>query len=629
VDIQYRPTTASSANAQFTLPFSETTSATNPPTVSQNQITLNLQGAAPSFMLSYVLQSDLNVVPLQPGGTIPFPDTLINSTSQANLNITNVGSGAGQVTGVTKTGSPAFTLVGLPLFPINLAANQQLPVLIRYQPTAVASDSAQIQISYGSGAPMTINLQGNGVSPMFSYDLIQGDQITSVTAPGPVPLPDTNVGDKSNIVIRVRNSGNTTGTISSPPTVAGAAFQLSNLPVFPQVLKPNDSFTFTLTFMPTQPGDQTGQLLIGSDLLTVSGRGLGPKLVYSYASGGTTTTLGANDSVVFSPIPVGQTSQLAFIISNTGTTTAKVSNIGIGEPKSPFSLAGLPNLPASLDPGAAAQFIINFTPTTTGFSNGTLRIDTTTIPLIGSGTPPPTLPTYTIQGPSGNVNAQSQPVIRLKLASPYPLALTGVLTLSTSSDLVNDPAVQFATGGRTVVFVIPANSTDANFANQGPQLPMQTGTVASTITLTPSFATQAGGVDVTPGSPTTLQFTVAAAPPVLIAVQPVNETASSFSLNVTGYSTTRTLTSVTLQFTAAASLTLGTSQVTIDIQQAATVWFQSTASQAFGGQFTVTLPFTLQGTPPTGQTLLQTIASISTTVSNERGASNSLPAKLP
>jgi hypothetical protein len=209
------------------------------------------------------------------------------------------------------------------------------------------------------------------------------------------------------------------------------------------------------------------------------------------------------------------------------------------------------------------------------------------------------------------------------------LALTGVLTLSTSSDLVNDPAVQFATGGRTVVFVIPANSTDANFANQGPQLPMQTGTVASTITLTPSFATQAGGVDVTPGSPTTLQFTVAAAPPVLIAVQPVNETASSFSLNVTGYSTTRTLTSVTLQFTAAASLTLGTSQVTIDIQQAATVWFQSTASQAFGGQFTVTLPFTLQGTPPTGQMLLQTIASISTTVSNERGASNSLPAKLP
>jgi hypothetical protein len=109
----------------------------------------------------------------------------------------------------------------------------------------------------------------------------------------------------------------------------------------------------------------------------------------------------------------------------------------------------------------------------------------------------------------------------------------------------------------------------------------------------------------------------------------VNETANSFALNVTGYSTTRTLTSVTLQFTAAASMTLGTSQVTIDVRQAATLWFQSAGSQSFGGQFTVTLPFTLQGTPPTGKTLLQTIASISATVSNERGASNSLVATLP
>ena len=110
---------------------------------------------------------------------------------------------------------------------------------------------------------------------------------------------------------------------------------------------------------------------------------------------------------------------------------------------------------------------------------------------------------------------------------------------------------------------------------------------------------------------------------------PVNETASSFALNVTGYSTTRTLTSVTLQFTAAAAMTLGTSQVTIDIRQVATAWFQSTASQSFGGQFTVTLPFTLQGTPPTGKTLLQTIASIAATISNESGASNSLVATLP
>jgi hypothetical protein len=613
----------------MSLPFTENITTTSPPTISQGQISLNLQGTAPSFVLSYVLQSDLNTVLLQPGGTIPFPDTLINTTSQANLNVTNTGSGPGQITSVALTGSPAFKLVGLPLFPVAVPASQQLQLLIRYQPTVVATDSGQIQINFDSGTPVTVNLQGNGVSPMFTYNLLQGDQVTPVTPPGPIPLPDTNVGDKSSVVIQVKNSGNTTGTISNPPSLAGTAYQISGLPLFPQVLKPNESFTFTLTFTPAQPGDLPGQLLVGSDLLTISGRGLGPKLVFSYVSGGTSTTLGPTDAVIFSPIAVGQTSQLDFTITNMGTTTAKVSNIVIGEAKSPFSLVVLPNLPASLDPGQTLQFSIAFAPIATGPANGTLHIDTTLIQMIGSGTPPPPLPTYTIQGPSGNVDAQSQPAIRLTLATPYSLALTGVLTLNTSSDLVNDPAVQFSTGGRTVPFVIPANSTAANFAGQGPQLRLQTGTVASSITLTPTFATQSGGIDVTPASPTTLQFAVAAAQPVLVSIQAANETASSFTLTVTGYSTTRTLTGLTLQFTPAAGISIGTSQITSDLKQTASSWFQSTASQAFGGQFSVTVPFTLQGTPPTGKTLLQTIAAISATVSSERGTSNSLQVTLP
>jgi hypothetical protein len=63
------------------------------------------------------------------------------------------------------------------------------------------------------------------------------------------------------------------------------------------------------------------------------------------------------------------------------------------------------------------------------------------------------------------------------------------------------------------------------------------------------------------------------------------------------------LTSLTLQFTPAAGISTGTSQITTDLKQSATV-FQST-------------------------TLIQTIAAISMTVSNERGTSNSLQVTLP
>ena len=69
-------------------------------------------------------------------------------------------------------------------------------------------------------------------------------------------------------------------------------------------------------------------------------------------------------------------------------------------------------------------------------------------------------------------------------------------------------------------------------------------------------------------------------------------------------------------------------QFTIDLSQISTAWFQSSASQAFGGQFMVTMPFTLTGTVKTGQTLLQSIASVTATVSNAVGSSNSLQANV-
>lgn len=628
-DIVFRPVNATQANAQVSLPFAETLpgTGTGQPTTVSNTINLALQGGAPSFILSYVLQTDQNVIPLQPGGTIVFAATPINTTAQATLNITNSGSASGRIQSVSITGA-AFKLVGLPLFPVSLAAGQTLQLLVRYQPTVVGSDTGQIQVTYEGGVQTTINLQGTGSSAMLVYELLQGDTPTEVSPGGQVPLPDTNLGDTSSVTVRVRNAGNGTGAVSSINLV-GAGFTISNPPLLPQTLAPAASFTFTISFTPTQPGDFHGRLFVGSDSFDVVGRGLGPKLVFSYNSGGTAITLPAGGSVVFSPVMISQTAQTDFVIKNEGTLPATVSNIGIGEQRSPFAISGLPTLPLSLDPGAQVDFPITFTPVTTGFSNGTLRIDTTSVGLTGSGTAPPPLPSYTLQGPAGTVDPMSQPAVGLKLASAYPVALAGTLTLTMSGDLPSDASVQFATGGRTVAFTIPANGTDAVFGSQGPQIRLQTGTVAGSITLTPSFSTQAGGVDVTPGSPASLQLSVAPAPPVLIASQVASTNATGFVLAISGYTTTRSLSALNVQFTAAQGFNVPTTQVAVDLKQASTVWFQSTGSQAFGGQFTISVPFTFQGTPPTGHTLIESITSVSVSASNDRGTSNSLQTKIP
>ena len=583
---------------------------------------------AQQFVFSYILPTDLNAVPLKDGGTITFPPTLASGVIQAALDITNNGNLAAQIAGVSLSGGSAFGLSGLPLFPATVSAGQTLQVLIRYQPSGAATDSGSVSVAFSGGGGASFNLSGTLSAARFIYSAVQGSQTTVITPGAVIPLPDTSIGDTSSVVIQVKNGGNLNGTVNAI-IINGADFSISSVPVLPAIIQPNSNLSFTLTFTPTQAVQRQASLSIGTDTFSVTGKGLGAKLVFSYAAGGATVKLGPTDSVVFSPIIISQTGQVSFTVQNTGTVTATIFNIGIVEANSPFSVTGLPPLPLSLASGAQASFNITFAPVSTGFSSGTLRLDSTTVPLIGSGTPPPALPAYSIQGPSGDVGAATQPTISLKLSKSYPIAIAGTLTLSAFGSLPVDPAVQFSTGGRSVAFSIPANGTQAVFAGQGQQIQLQTGTVATTITLTPSFATQAGGVNLTPSQPTTLSFTVAAAAPTLIASQVASSTSNSIVLTLTGFSTTRSLSGLTAQFTAAPGFSVPTAPIDVDLTQASPLWFNSTASVTFGGQFTVTIPFTLQGKVSTTQTLVQSVSSVSVTVANGTGTSNTLETALP
>jgi hypothetical protein len=621
--VQFLPTSAAQTSAQVNLLFTETVAGTS----STGSIIVGLLGSAPSFALSYVLQATANVTPLQPGGTLTFPPTQVNTIAQAALNVTNTGSGTGVVTGISITGS-AFTLSGRPLFPANIASGQTLQVLILYQPSGSTTDTGQVQVTFAVGSPVTINLQGSGNTASFVYQVLQTNPPTTVPAGGTLTLPGTNVGQTSSVVIRVLNMGNASGSVTTL-AIAGAGFQLSNQPPLPQTLAPNASLTFTVVFAPTQPGTLTGTLLINADTITLSGVGLGSQLVFSYVAGGSTIVIStATPSVVFSPVMISQSAQLSFDIKNAGTLPATISNIGIGQSPSPYTITGAPPLPVTVAPNGDFHITIVFTPTLIGFSNGTLQLDATTVPLVGSGTQPPPLPAYTISG-GGTAAPFSQPGVSLTLSAPYPVAIAGTLTLTIATTLVPDPAVQFSSGGLSVSFTIPANSTSAVFSNQSTQIQLQTGTVASTLNLAPSFATQAGGVDLTPVNPTTLQLTVAAAAPTLLTGQIGSVTTNGFVLTLTGFSTTRSLSTCTVQFTAATGFNFPATQFSIDLTQISTLWFENTASKASGGQFSLTIPFVLQGTPPAGQTLVSSISSVSATISNGTGASNTLQANVP
>lgn len=637
--VTYSAENASQVSAQVTIPYTEPSAAG---TIS-DAIALLFQGLAPSFTLSYFIDpangSTPNVIPIASGGTITFPATQLNTTAAGGIQIYDIGSGPGAITAISLvSGAPFFQLAGLPLIstavPYTITpgtSTDPLTIGILYTPTKVETDTGQIAITFADGTTDTVNLSGSGATSSYSYSYLSGKTSTAVQPGGTIVLPSVPVTTNgttpatSSVILTATNKGNANGTINSI-NVTGP-FVLTGLLATPPTLKPGDTESFTITYIPTAVGTQTGELVVGSDTFTLSATGIGPQLTFSYVAGGMTVPVGSGGAVSFTPIAISESEKVLFTITNSGTSTAIISLISAS---APFSLTP-PALPLTLAAGQSTSFGITFTPIATGTATGTLLINNTAIPLNGAGNAPPALPSYTLTGPSGNVSPATQANVSLTLAKSYPVDLNGVLTLTTAGNFGTDPAVQFSTGSaagnRTVDFIIPANSTSADFVGQGSQILLQTGTVAETVTLTPSFQTPAG-VDVTPASPATLQFTIASSAPVLESIQITNAAASSFTLLIVGYSTSRSLGSLNVTFNPASGFNLATTTFPYDLSQVGALWFQSATAQSFGGQFEVTIPFNLSGSVASGETLLQAIASVSATISNSVGTSNSLQATV-
>ena len=572
---------------------------------------------APNFVVSYTLPTNLNTTVVPSGGTFQFPPTIIHTSIIATVVISNTGNAAGSVGSiVVPTGTP-FDVVSRPLLPQTLQPNTSIAFGVRYAPSVVATDTSSLTMALGS-TTFTATLSGSALLSSFAYAVVATAGDVPFVPNGTVSFPDTNIGAQSNLLIKVTNVSGATATISS--ITASGLFAVTNGPATPATLNANDLLTFTVTFSPTQPGSTTGKLRVGNDLFDLVGSGLGSKYTFAYGTG-TQTTVQPGGTVIFSPTQVGQTTRVPFTLTNAGTQAGTIASIAVADTKGVYALLNPPQLPLTLNPGDVVTFTMAFVPSTTGFLTTTLQIDTNLFTLSGSGTPPPALPTYQFTGASGTVNPLQQPGIGLTLDAPYSLPLIGTLTLTiNSAAFAADPSVQFATGGRTVAFSIPANTTQVVFANNSPLISLQSGTTAGTITLAATFTTQSG-LELTVPSAPTLVLTVPAAAPQLLRLQVTNVTQVGFSVGVTGLSTTHSLSSLTFQFTPKGGGK--TAQYVIDVSSAATLWYSGSASQPFGGQFAVTVPFTVPN-PSTTTLATASIQSVSATITNAQGTSNSL-----
>ena len=596
--------------------------------LSDRSISGTLAGSTPPpvFGVGYIDPATNNAFALPNNSTLQFPNTPTGNTSVVTVVASNTGAGTGSINSIALASGAPFQLVSLPPLPFSVGPSKQTTFGIRFSPQQPLTSTNTLRIDFG-GQTITINLQAQGTQPQYTYSWASGTASGSFSSGGTLAASDTAVGQTSSLVLTVANAGTGDGQISNL-SVAAQGFSVSDLPTLPFILHPGGSEHFTVNFAPAQPGPSNGRLTIGSDSFTITGTGIGPQMIFTYTSGSSAVPVANSGVVIFPPLAVGSIENLSFSIQNKGTSTATISTIGLTAPGTPFTVSKLPDLPMNVDPGATAAFTISFVPNNTGSLTATLLVNTNTFTLSGSGTQPAALPDYHFQGPSGNQQPAQQPTVGLTLASPYPLALQGTLKLTfTPAVFTDDPSIQFATGSRTVNFTIPANTTQALFNGSSTTVPLQTGTTAGNIVITPSFAMQ-GGFDLTPSSPDVLALTIPGAAPQLLNATVSAMTTSSFAVAINGYSTTRVIRQLDIQITPRQGQNLSTAHVTIDANPASTAWFQSTASQGFGGTFLVTIPFVLSN-GSTATDLVHLLQSLSITATNDVGASSALSVVIP
>ena len=222
------------------------------------------------------------------------------------------------------------------------------------------------------------------------------------------------------------------------------------------------------------------------------------------------------------------------------------------------------------------------------------------------------IPQVTITGLPATINPAQQLTVGLSLAAAYPLDTQGQLTLTVTPDpsvAIVDPAVQFASGGATVSFRVPANSTQATFT-QTPAF--QTGTLAGAIQL--SVTLQSGGIAVSPPAPATVSGQIPNLAPVIVGTPVVTRISGGIQVVLTGFATNRLVTSAVFHFSGSPGSNLQGTDITVPLQDILSTWYASPQSAAYGSLFSLTQTFTVQG--DTSQ-----VTGVSVTLTNKVGNS--------
>ena len=308
-------------------------------------------------------------------------------------------------------------------------------------------------------------------------------------------------GTSKTLTVTASNTGTASVTVSTA-SISSQYFSLS-APTLPIAILAGQSVPITLVFRPNAAGSFSAAVSVTSNAsnspatFTLAGTGV--------AATGQLSLSSASEN--FGSVIVGSNQSLSETITNTGSSSVQISQVGISG--TGFALSGIA-APMTLTAGQSTSFSVTFAPSSAASDSGNLTISsnattpTLTVPLSGSGVTPGALASSLTSLSFGSV------IVGGKQSLSETVTNTGGSSVTISQ--IATSGTGFSLSGITAPVTLAAGQS-ATFS--ATFTPVSAGSASGTITITsnaanPTMTIPLAGAGVAPGalgsSPSSLSF---------------------------------------------------------------------------------------------------------------------------
>lgn len=395
------------------------------------------------------------------------------------------------------------------------------------------------------------------------------------------------VGDRTDVVFRIRNTAQTTLSIRSL-TLAGAGFSMFGQPTLPFNIAPGLNMDFTVRFAPADFGSYSANLTAnGVSLMLIGASTAAPTLS---AEG---VALQSGSAVDLGLVERGVVATKRFRLENTTSERVQVKSLAVSGRY--FQLGGSVAAPVELQPRSAVEFDVSFNATTSGVFQGTLSIDGRDYRITGAAHEPP-FPKPVIIVDLAERSSAQQGTVKVQFGTTSRAIGSGKLRMEfkpTASTAPDDEAIRFIKGNRNIAFDVTEGMTVPVTATT-----FQTGTTAGTIV----FTAEVGGWTTTE--------TVEIAPAIIrVDKAKAVRNGSMLEIEVTAFDNTRTAGTLSFTFYTTTGEVVPPGAIRVD-QGAEFRRFY--ADSTLGGSFTLKAAFPVAGP-------IANIASVDVALTNSAG----------